>query len=306
MPPPNSINEYLKWIQLLFYLVAFVFLFHTLTDNIGFLKDIFIKKNIKLLSLSLLFYILSHCFAPLCSKFISKFLQIEINYSSFLAAHIVNLPSKYIPGGIWHTAGRIGYLSNLKKKSLRKITLIISLENLFALATGVLLACITLHISSLELPKSVTPWISNIIPIITALILFVILLLVTQLRITKEIFNKYKFRYNYLLETIITYALSWSFLALSFTYYIKTITSNHIPLVDILASYFISWLLGFIAIFAPQGIGIFEASASTLLNHPVSSSQFLAALFAYRILIALADTTTWGIYHIARINYEKN
>ncbi len=62
---------------------------------------------------------------------------------------------------------------------------------------------------------------------------------------------------------------------------------------EIAGAYLFSWAVGFVSIFAPQGIGVFEVVAAELMS-PAGTFMSVAALFAgFRLVILVADATVW-------------
>ncbi len=59
-------------------------------------------------------------------------------------------------------------------------------------------------------------------------------------------------------------------------------------------AYLFSWGVGFIAIFAPQGIGVFEVVAADLMRSDSTFMSVAALLAGFRLIILAADATVWA------------
>jgi hypothetical protein len=54
-----------------------------------------------------------------------------------------------------------------------------------------------------------------------------------------------------------------------------------------------SWGIGFISIFAPQGIGVFEVVAADLLRGVEPLMGIAAVIAGFRLIILTADAVAW-------------
>jgi hypothetical protein len=61
--------------------------------------------------------------------------------------------------------------------------------------------------------------------------------------------------------------------------------------------FLVSWLAGFLAVFAPQGIGVFEAAAGFLLTGSLAAGV-VAVLFGFRALSVLSDLGLWVVFRL--------
>ena len=64
--------------------------------------------------------------------------------------------------------------------------------------------------------------------------------------------------------------------------------------------YLFSWGVGFLAVFAPQGIGVFEMVGSQLMQSPLGFVGFAALIGGFRLVILVADLLVWIAYHLLR------
>jgi hypothetical protein len=60
--------------------------------------------------------------------------------------------------------------------------------------------------------------------------------------------------------------------------------------------YLFSWGVGFLSIFAPQGLGVFELVASELLKGSIGFMGLAALIGGFRAVVLVADLVVWCAY----------
>jgi glycosyltransferase 2 family protein len=58
--------------------------------------------------------------------------------------------------------------------------------------------------------------------------------------------------------------------------------------------YIFSWIIGYLALFAPQGIGVAEFVSGTLLSGSGAAGTILAFLVGFRLVVLVADLLSWA------------
>ena len=88
----------------------------------------------------------------------------------------------------------------------------------------------------------------------------------------------------------------WILAAASFVAYVSTYSSLALQssILETGAAYLLSWGIGFVAVFAPQGIGVFEVVASDLLRGSGSFTGIAALVAGFRLAILIADALVWA------------
>ena len=66
-------------------------------------------------------------------------------------------------------------------------------------------------------------------------------------------------------------------------------------------SYLFSWSIGYLAFFAPQGIGVFEVTLANMLDTSLTVGSLAVIIAGFRIIIFLADITLWGLSKMGRL-----
>ena len=120
-------------------------------------------------------------------------------------------------------------------------------------------------------------------------------------KIWKETHLVEKYIFYYFLFIFVS-GIFWVIASISFIFYYSSLANHlpHIPLLDIASTYIFSWGVGYISIFAPQGIGIFELVAGKLMALPMSLGGAIAFIAGFRVVVLFADCLTWGTYKLSQ------
>ena len=104
---------------------------------------------------------------------------------------------------------------------------------------------------------------------------------------------------NYLTILVIT-CLFWAIASISFISYTKAFSGvfQSVSIIEYGAAYLFSWGVGYIAIFAPQGMGVFETIAGGIIKSQVSLVSVIPLLAGFRLLIFFSDFVFWIGYRI--------
>lgn len=254
--------------------------------------------DLNLFLIAICLWMLLHLLAPLSPQIIFSGLGSKISYKNLLHIYILRLPARYLPGGVWHTVGRLSdyYSFGISKKHLTTLTI---LETFFP-------CLITLFIGGGYLylfgEKNLFTTIEGGFSSICLIILFLIPIIV-KWRFT-SIWKNY-FIYYYLLLTLLS-IFFWIIASLSFLSYYHCVSINapQMSFFQIVATYIFSWGIGYISIFAPQGIGVFEVVAGKLMVLPLSLGGAIAFLAGFRIVALVADTFIWLLYNCYHFLYD--
>jgi hypothetical protein len=94
----------------------------------------------------------------------------------------------------------------------------------------------------------------------------------------------------------------WLSAATAFVCYWAAVSNTPVSpaLLEIAGTYLLSWVAGFVAIFAPQGIGVFEASIGMFLKGALPFSEIVLLAAGFRAAILLADAVVYGMFLLSR------
>jgi hypothetical protein len=235
-------------------------------------------------------YTVSHFLANAATYVLLGATGYRVSYTTLLGLYLRRLPAKYLPGGIWHTVGRgHGLLAmNVPKQATASVLLA---EQLLALwwsgFLGLSLAvCVLDDSSQLFALAILVVWLFG-----AAVLRWV------NLRFRLMANSVEAVSYGITLSCI--YVAGWTVLAAAFCLYLRLGGIVDTSLLRIVAGYFISWLLGALAFFAPQGMGIFELAMSKVIAGTGPTSATLVWLLGgYRVIILIADLIAWLVWSI--------
>ncbi len=215
-------------------------------------------------------------------------LRSPLRFARVLEATVAAIPGRYLPGSIWYAAGRIGALRGAGA-STAALGVVAVLETLLsfvvavALGAGLLVAGGTadtgLGIASLgavavALCLVSSPWVLN-----------PVLRWVGGRRGLGEVPTV---GWSGYVELVGHLVLFWVASAAAFWCYLAAFPAVDTPgVVRTAGTFLVSWAAGFVAVFAPQGAGVFETTMAGLLEGPVAALALVVA--GYRALTAVRD-----------------
>jgi glycosyltransferase 2 family protein len=235
---------------------------------------------------------LMHLMSPLLSTVIFRARGHALSYQTAADIHIANLPARYIPGGIWHTVGRIAGFKRLGIGQF-DIAAFVFLENVLAIGVAFVIGG-----SLVAWYQGMEGW-GQVAAFAAAAGLTLLLAspFILSYRVVK---GEVRFKPGDYLASIGVVVLSWCVGAAAFVIYLTAF-----PELDLRTSpletggvYLFSWGVGFVSVFAPQGIGVFEVVAAELMRGAASLKGTAALLAGFRLVIMVSDGLTWGILQI--------
>ena len=269
----NPKKTLLRLIQFLLIGVIFYFLIRGLLANWGQVKDFDWKFDYYLLTLSVALQVLTLLWLLKIWKSILRRTGSSVTYRKLFKAWFISNLGKYVPGKVWQF---LGMLLLLEREGVPK-------KNTFS--TGVLgqtLSVISgLLISALFLGSDLYSQILAKNPaLIIVLIVFLIGVLALifypqllerainlALRILKKDQILLDLKSKNVFLYILSYSLAWLFFGLAFTIFIKAFTPTPLGMYPGLTGAFaFSFNIGFLALFAPGGIGVREGILVLLLG----------------------------------------
>lgn len=245
-----------------------------------------------LLLASLVLWIVTNILSPLVTVYLFRSYQMPITYGTALMIHCNRLPAKYLPGGIWHSVGRAADYTALGYRG-KKIGMYFLMENflLVSVTLGISAGFIDdmISIPTLRIVVSLLPYCMGL-----GLLVFPISL---QILFKSDFFSTKS--YFMALGLLVVY---WCSIGITFVTYISAFEGLQLEAstVETAAIYIFSWVLGYVALFAPQGIGVAEYISSTLLTNGSGAGAILALLVGFRVLVLIADLIAWFLLSLKR------
>lgn len=278
----------IRWAKLVFTPLSISVIGWFIWQSRVSLSDMLQEGQWLLLLLGLLLWISTNLLAPLISVFIFRSCAIHIAWINALHIHCSRLPAKYLPGGIWHSIGRANDYYSLGH-GVKKIGFYFVLENF-------LLITVTLFISAgIVQDKIEITGLRNFVQSLPILMGIALLVFPAGARLFVKIENPISVKAYFM--AVITLFIYWSIVGLTFACYISAFTALALnsSLIEMAGIYIFSWSIGYMTLFAPQGIGVAEFIAGNLLTRDDQVGQILAFLIGFRVLILIADLASWAI-----------
>lgn len=241
------------------------------------------------LAAAAVFWAATHLIAPLFAWLVLRAQGIDIGYARALAIHVGRLPARYLPGGIWHTVSRIADYS-AAGATRAQITRFVVLEN----AVPVALAATLGGGGMLLLGRATVP------ALLASCVGLVALSVIPLVLRSRRLQGDARFPLSAYGVSIAVMAAFWTIAALAFCSYwtaLPRVSAESVPLIGVASAYLLSWAAGFVAIFAPQGLGVFEISIAALLRGDVAGPLVDTAVLVagFRAVLLVADMSTYLI-----------
>lgn len=205
-----------------------------------------------------------------------------------LEATVASIPARYVPGSIWYAAGRIALLrrSGSPAAALGVVALLETLLSfLVAVALGVGLVVASgvdegpgvaaLVVTAAVLGVLASPWVLN--PV------------VGWVARRRRIETVPELRWTLVLELCGHLIVFWASSAAAFVLYLEAFPAVETDgVLQTAGTFLLGWAAGFLAVFAPQGAGVFEGAVAGTLDG--GSVAALAVVIAgYRAVVAVRD-----------------
>jgi len=235
-------------------------------------------------------WLIFHFMTPLFTILVLRNFGYAIPYTVAFRIHAGRLPTKYLPGGVWHSLARASDYHTRGLTGLH-IAAYFLLENLAAATT-------TLAVGGLAVASSSTivmTW--RLLGALAALASGTAIILLPSLLRSKRYSSGLVRHIQYYYQGLCVNMLSWLVAGSAFYAYLSAFPGLHLssPPPTIGGIYIFSWAIGFLTIFAPQGMGVTELVAAKLLitNSPLET--LVSVVLGFRLLILCADMCAWLI-----------
>ncbi len=261
--------------------------------------DLYSQARPSLLLVSAFLWLATHFLSPLIiSKSFAYFIG-PVSYRDSLRIHIARLPYKYIPGGIWNTVARAtDYAAfGFSARALVKYFLV---ENL--LIVGVTFSLGGAMVATLYGGSHWVP-IGSVVASVG-----VILLIFTSYNPKLRSEQRKNPPASGILAPVICSAIYWLLLACSFLFFIQAFPGLQLVATNmqVVAAFIFSWAIGYIAIFAPQGVGVSEFVTSQLMISNLNGQAMMAFLVGFRFIGFFVDNACFLVVHLLRLFTDRD
>lgn len=231
-------------------------------------------------------WVIAQWIGPLGTAVFARALNVPMGYRELALISVLRLPAKYLPGGIWQSVARFTAYSQRDVSGSTSLFILVA-EHLFALGVSVAIgALLLMYVGNAAFEREVATCL---------LVGALLLLLLAALWILRM--GKSKAR-GWLSTVKVTASatLFWIAAATAFcAYWTALVGLGETNVLRVAACYLLSWAAGFVAVFAPQGLGVFEWVAAHLLKSGQPSSVVVIAIAGFRLVMIAGDMSAWGI-----------
>ena len=212
-------------------------------------------------------------------------------YIETLGIYGLSSLGKYIPGGIWQFVGRFG-VYKVNGLSGKASTRAMILENIWLLGSAVAIGVIGVFLTRFDLIAGLLnlpnhQWLA---------ILFTVLALGLWIVVLKIVHKTMRRHTAENIPSIFVVAgvglLLWTFIGGSFFVMFHDFPFSAAPL--FIGGYAVSWAVGYIAVFAPGGLGVREAALAFVFSN-IASVEMIAVYAAMNRIIWVIAEVLFGI-----------
>jgi len=280
----------------------------------SYLTNTSIDINLNITNISSLIIVYSFIFLCSCQAWKTAFKAttgVTLKFSHAVSQTAYMLTSKYVPGKIWGFVAR-GVTAPIYGYSSTSTIHASVFEQIITMQSGLLLGISLLAYSYNEYAGITLFILFHIIPY-TIYSLGINILLFPLARISaisKKLKGIEKIQHinkTVFIKAYYFYTLLWILIALSMTIFLDllSITYDSKLLFAISGVYIISVLVGFLAIFAPGGIGVREGMFVTLTLNILPLHHAIEISVLIRIVLTIYDLLAGIIGHILHIHSTK-
>jgi len=270
----------LKWVWIVLILgVAIYSLFKSEVNILDTIKTI----PVGTLLLSVFLIILAKIILVQISRYSIVSTAWKPRYPVLFNIYSLTQLGKYVPGGIWHYVGKFGiYKAN--GLTVKESTYSIVMENIWLVVSAFFSGAAVLFVSETELLQKVVPSVNPLffrLGAVALLVLWMVTLYAVDRFLAPGVFSVRR-----MVTISILQFITWMLLGLSF-YVLFPSGTTHVSW--IIGGYCFSWVIGYLAVFAPGGIGVREAVLVAMLSYTPYSEQALIYAILHRVIWTLAE-----------------
>jgi len=279
----NKILNIAKWLWLTIVLFGAGYYFVKNHEMVTVLiKNISITR----LALSLLFLIIAKLLIAEIARLSVRTEGWNPTYVKMLGIYSITSLAKYLPGGVWHFVGRFSTyrLNDLTNKQTTKAMIV---ENVWLITSAAAVGGSAYSLFQLEsLCKLINITCYGYYPFLVAILIGVIWIMGLM------IFNRYFCSQNpsngfLSAKLILISVLIWALVGISFILLFNTLSLKLVGLS--IGGYALSWAVGYIAVFAPGGIGVRETVLATMFSVVAPPEQIAVYAAMNRLIWVIAE-----------------
>src|SRR3989344_927439 len=277
-----SLNRVKTIASIVILLATSIFLTKTLINYYGQIQNIIYSISPIRVIISLCFFICYLYLRALSWGHLIHFLGTSINRTNSLSAWFLSEATRYIPGSVWSFVTR-SYLAQQKNIS-RNISILISpVESIIVITATTILSLYAIFNSLKGFEINTTFY---ILVILSLVLTFGLLLLHKPLtKIIKKLATQ-TLAPKALATALIYQFLAWSFYALGYIYLIDI---TNIDFFLFFSSALLAWLIGYLSIITPMGLGVRESAFVLLTGPQIGTTEAALIAILARVILIIAE-----------------
>lgn len=243
-------------------------------------------------ALVVLCWLFLHLLSPLTTCYALRSQSVKMRYAVALRIHISRLPAKYLPGGVWHAVARAVDYSD-SGLDRRQVVSYLILEN-------VLLVMVTLCLGGFFAYRALGQGaIGGLILVVAGLAGLALLLLPRLGHLLPGM--QERLDVPPYVASVLAMIAYWCIAGFSFGLFLNAFSGLQLETDLLTASgvYIFSWGVGYLTIFAPQGLGVSELVSALLLGSELELGGLVVLLLGFRLLMAIADILCFVLFQTA-------
>ena len=284
----KKIFSIFKWLWLVLVLAAAGYYFYRNWEQvINLISQISAWRIV----LSLVLLIIGKMFLVLLVQYSVNSEGWHPKYIETLGIYGLSSLGKYIPGGIWQFVGRFG-VYKVNGLSSKASTRAMILENIWLLGSAVAIGVIGVFLTRFDLIAGLlnlpnNQWLAILFTVL-ALGLWIGVLMIVHKTMRRHIAED--------IPNVFAIAglglMLWTFIGSSFFVMFNGFHLSTAPL--FIGGYAVSWAVGYIAVFAPGGLGVREAALAFVFSN-IASVEMIAVYAAMNRIIWVIAEVLFGL-----------
>jgi uncharacterized membrane protein YbhN (UPF0104 family) len=302
----KHLGSILRWGTIV---ATLIFIGKAFSDNWQEVKNIQVDGDSCIyLTLALAISLLSHCWSGIAWGQILKNLKYSVPWHWAMTTFLITEPAKYLPGDIWQVYGRL--------KSGRKIGVPIEVGIVSVILQSVYIAAAGLGFGILA---SKDLFLTGSCLLGLAFIAFCAhpyffakFINLVEKPVNTKILSRFNLKQSqkpqmrsYPWMPIAAQFLFLGLRSISFILTVLALSSiNKDAILPLIASFSFAWALGIVSPIS-GGVGVFEATALSMLDKAIGSSYILGAIILYRLIALITEVIGAGLGWSIKKRSEK-
>lgn len=282
----QTILKFAKWLWVAAVIVAGGVYLATHWGNVsGYFATIAVQN----LLLSALFLAAGKLILVFLSQEAVRGEGLDLGYAEIFRIVAISQLGKYIPGGVWHFVGRFN-LYHDRELSARKSTKALIAENVWLL-TGAVISGAAAGLLSPQAPEllarigwRVGGW---ELAALGAGLLFAWLGLLVGFERFFRMKDEAQLAWGRVLRLMGVQAAVWVLLGVSFAFVFPQVSADTLLLN--ISVYALSWIVGYVVVFAPGGLGVREATLTWMLATVIAPEDALIYSTVHRFVYVVVE-----------------